>query len=285
MSLHLLFDHVAPGQDFHAALITELGGRSGGGTLHTHDFWEMMYVLGGAGIHQLNDRPTPLSVGQLLLVRPKDLHVVQARPGEKLHFINIAFPAPLWRSFCLLVGLETALASWTAALSSPSVVIPATDQKDCGDTFQHALQAFVERPSRFDLCRFWSAALPFFMDDTQKLPDKSASPPWLSRACLAMQSEDNLRLGLPRLVALSGVSPAHLSRTFQACCGQTPTQFVNELRLKRAAILLQTTTHEIIDLAYDCGFNNLSYFYRLFVARYGRTPRSYRQDVRKGIMP
>jgi AraC family cel operon transcriptional repressor len=99
-----------------------------------------------------------------------------------------------------------------------------------------------------------------------------------------MSEPENLRIGVAGLVALSGVGPAHLARTFQVHFGETPTAFVNELRIKRAAFLLRTTTRDIIDIAQECGFNNLSYFYRQFFRRCGQTPRRYRIDAWSGVV-
>ena len=48
--------------------------------------------------------------------------------------------------------------------------------------------------------------------------------------------------------------PAHLAQTLKAATGQTPTEFVNTLRLERAALLLSTTTTEILQIADECGF-------------------------------
>lgn len=284
--LHLQFDHVAPGQDFHAALITWRGTRSDGSSPHTHDFWEMMYVLEGVGTHWVNEQPSVLKVGELLLLRPDDCHAFQMEPGDRLHFINIAFPAGPWHEFSYVAKLQSTVAAWTSASSPQAVNVPETRHEEVAGTFQHTLRAFIERPSQLELCRFWSMVLPLLMSDVQ--PESATGhkePSWLSSACQAMHDEKNLQMGLPRLVELSGVSQAHLSRTLKACRGQTPTEFINELKLKHAATQLTTTGQEIIDVAYDCGFNNLSYFYRLFSARFGQPPHAFRLSAHRSVAP
>jgi AraC-like DNA-binding protein len=100
-----------------------------------------------------------------------------------------------------------------------------------------------------------------------------------------MRDEHNLQGGLPRLRELAGVSRAHLSRSLKASCQHTPTEFVNRLRVERAAILLATTTDEIGEIAIACGFTTLSYFYRRFGERYHLSPRAYRLQAQQAIAP
>jgi AraC-like DNA-binding protein len=51
---------------------------------------------------------------------------------------------------------------------------------------------------------------------------------------------------------------------------------LNELRLGKAARLLAMTTKRISDIAFECGFNDLSYFNRSFRRRFGLTPTAAR---------
>jgi len=82
---------------------------------------------------------------------------------------------------------------------------------------------------------------------------------------------------LRRMVELSGRSQEHLTRSFSRYYGMTPSEYVNLLRLQAVAWKLQNTDDKVIDIVYHYGFNNISYFNRLFRARYHQTPLEYRQ--------
>jgi len=286
----LLFEEIAPGRDFHAALL-EAGRMQGpGSTLHTHDFYEMMYVLDGSALHRINGEAHAIQTGDLVFIRPDDCHAMRGRTSGRAFFINIAFPAKTWHDFRAMFEIELHCDPAMHSLHPPMARVPANLQEECAQAFHRALRAFHESTSpvgaRMELCSFWANCLPLLTRKEMETPFATDTMPgWLADACRKMQSEANLRAGLPRFIEISHVSSAHLSRTLKAYCGQTPTEFINELRLKRAATLLATTPNEIIHIAYDCGFENLSYFYRRFRSKFGKAPHAYRLAARHSIAP
>jgi len=77
---------------------------------------------------------------------------------------------------------------------------------------------------------------------------------------------------ISREVAISRI---HLNRKLQALTGNTTTEFVRTLRLKRAALLISKKSASISEIAFDVGFNNLSYFARCFKNHFGCLPSEY----------
>jgi AraC-like DNA-binding protein/mannose-6-phosphate isomerase-like protein (cupin superfamily) len=280
-----VFEEIAPGREFHAAWAA-YEGRVQGPKLHTHDFYEMMFVIEGPGVHRINDQVQTLMPGDLIYIRPDDRHTIRSRPAERLHFINIAYPMGSWLGFVEYAGLAESIGDYEAGEMPPVVHIPGELRVDCAACFHRALWAFHESPSRLELCRFWTGVVPLISHvETARQREGGQTPIWLVRACQEMRAPENLAAGLPRLIELCGVSPAHLSRMLKAHTGKTPTEYINELRLQRASMLLTTTSREIIDIAADCGFENLSYFYRLFRAYFGKTPRAFRLSARHVVLP
>ena len=73
--------------------------------------------------------------------------------------------------------------------------------------------------------------------------------------------------------AACGCSPSHFMRWFKKMTGQGFTEYLNEQRLNAAADALRSGSDTVLAIAEQCGFENLSYFNRLFKKRYGMTPR------------
>ncbi|BBO30146.1 AraC family transcriptional regulator (plasmid) [Alteromonas sp. I4] len=77
---------------------------------------------------------------------------------------------------------------------------------------------------------------------------------------------------------LVGLTPQGFSRFFKATTGRTFVSFVNVMRIMEACRLLVTTKEDIIEIAYECGYANLSNFNRRFADLKQTTPREYRNQ-------
>ena len=73
------------------------------------------------------------------------------------------------------------------------------------------------------------------------------------------------------------ISIYYLSHIFKQYTNQTPIEYLNQYRLSTAANLLKTTNDSIMDISFECGYNNVSYFNRAFKAKYNMTPKEYRK--------
>ena len=283
MSQVLRFEWSALGRPYHAARI-RFAARARDSELHTHaDFHEFMGVLSGRGEHLLETGTLPLDAGDVVLVRPRDRHAIRGSAPDGLEFVNVAFPSSAWQGFLNLTRTNPT-GSWDAARHP--VVFRSRDPEAVAAAFESALQRFSDEPDHYDLIRFWIDLLPLV--SPEELPARAHGqqvPDWLARACTAMRSEENLRGGVPRLLELAGVSPAHLSRSMRMAYGMTPTDLVADLRLEQAASLLAATTDPIAEIATRCGFSSQSYFTRCFTAAHHVSPRTFRHQSQRAFVP
>ena len=77
-------------------------------------------------------------------------------------------------------------------------------------------------------------------------------------------------------------SKNHIINVFKQSFRQTPITYLNTLRLKKAEELLITTSEPIENIAYSCGYQNYSHFYRQFVRKNNISPESFRMQRRIG---
>ena len=68
-----------------------------------------------------------------------------------------------------------------------------------------------------------------------------------------------------------------LSKEIKKQTGKTFTELMQEKRLNQAAYLLQNTSRSIQDIGLAVGYDNQSYFYRIFKAQFGKTPKKFRE--------
>ncbi|MDE6553259.1 MAG: AraC family transcriptional regulator [Muribaculaceae bacterium] len=75
-----------------------------------------------------------------------------------------------------------------------------------------------------------------------------------------------------------GMTPDHFIRLFKKEVGRTPAQFVIDRKMTQAMLMLASEPMMIKEVAYTLGYDNLSYFTRLFRRHTGIAPHAYRES-------
>ncbi len=86
---------------------------------------------------------------------------------------------------------------------------------------------------------------------------------------------------LNTLADIAGMSPSAFSRFFKLHTGRNLSEYIIEMRLGYASRMLVDTSKGIAEICYDCGFNNLSNFNRIFKKRKNCSPSEFRENYRK----
>ena len=90
---------------------------------------------------------------------------------------------------------------------------------------------------------------------------------------------ENEDLSLDYIAGELAMSKMQLYRKIKDIMGQTSTEYIRSIRLKHAEKLLKTTHKTVLEIMYQCGFNNKAYFYREFAKKYHDTPNEYRKKL------
>ena len=69
------------------------------------------------------------------------------------------------------------------------------------------------------------------------------------------------------------MNPRRISRIFKDFSGVTIAEYISEVRLKKAAELLENTQISVYEIIEKIGLENESYFYKIFKARFRCTPK------------
>lgn len=85
----------------------------------------------------------------------------------------------------------------------------------------------------------------------------------------------NTQLSVESIAALFSVSRSQVYRKIKALTGQTVVEFIRSIRLKQALKLMEERKYNLSEIAYQTGFNSLSYFTRSFKDQYGKAPSEY----------
>lgn len=86
---------------------------------------------------------------------------------------------------------------------------------------------------------------------------------------------------LKDIAELAGMTPTAFSRFFKTRTGTTLSEYITNIRIGHAARKLVDTTMTIAEICYECGFNNISNFNRLFKKKKGCSPKTFRENYLK----
>lgn len=112
----------------------------------------------------------------------------------------------------------------------------------------------------------------------EKVKVKSPDEKLLERVMKVINDNiSNSDLSVDYIAAEVGISRVHLHRKMKELTGQTPHDFIRNIRLKQAAHLLSTGDMNIAEVMYACGFSNSASFSTIFKKFYGMTPREYKK--------
>ena len=85
-------------------------------------------------------------------------------------------------------------------------------------------------------------------------------------------------ISLEVVAKMAGMTEVSFSRFIKKRTGKTFIDSLNEIRLGYASRLLIDSTETIAEIAYKCGYNNISYFNRLFKKKKNLTPKEFREN-------
>jgi transcriptional regulator GlxA family with amidase domain len=121
----------------------------------------------------------------------------------------------------------------------------------------------------------------YWQDDRNQMPWLAVlKQPQLGKAVASMVAEPQQRFTLQMLADLSGMSRSAFAEHFKKTFDRPAMDYLKEVRLRRAAELLETTDLPVKVIAARVGFDSRSHFTRAFKEFVGAHPREYRQSTK-----
>ncbi len=254
-------------------------------TPHCHDYFELFLTVTDGIVHIVNGRVQRLKSGTLVLIRPDDVHDYQSADGGRFRFVNLTFTQETVRALFDYLGFHlddiltpplppTVLLSKSesAAILSKFSALSTIKLQDKGNIKLNMRLLLIEIFAR----HFLNAG------GSEKSSD---CPAWLETLCTQMNRKENFEAGMQRMTELSGKSREHVARCVKQYFGVPVSAFVNDLRLNYAANMLINSNIPILELCFESGFQNVSWFYTLFKEKYGMPPKAFRKRFSKPAQP
>lgn len=258
--------------------------------LHTHKEFELNFVANATGVKRIvGDSIEIIGEYDLVLITGANLeHVWEQHEckSKVIREITIQFSQNLFFSSLLdknqFHSIRQMLEKAQKGLSFPMSAIM---------TVYHMLDKLAgEQSSFYSVINFLSILheLSLFHDKASVLSSSSFAKIEVNsdsrriqkiQECINENYKEEVRL--EQLADLVGMTPTAFSRFFKLRTGKNLSDYIIDIRLGHVSRLLIDSTKSISEICYECGFNNISNFNRIFKKRKNCSPKDFRENYRK----
>ena len=253
--------------------------------LHWHEEIELIVIKKGQGYVSVDFQASIVAAGDIIFILPGQLHSIRQKADCTMEYENIIFKPEILiageQDLCTNQFILPLIHSKHPALT---FITPAhfnyPDFAGCITRIDNLCSA---RPQGYQLavkgCLFYF----FFLlisaqsnrDSVSKRKTKSLEK--LKTILKYVEEHYSDTITVEDMASITFYSKSHFMKFFKSCIGMGFIEYLNDYRLTIAARMLITTEASILEIAVQTGFDNLSYFNRLFKRKYSQTPNQYRK--------
>ena len=252
--------------------------------LHWHAELEIVVIKKGIGLISVDFDKRTVTSGDIVFIRPGQLHSIEQYSTRVMEYENIILKPEL------LISGETDLCArqfitplMKGELRCAAFLTPAVPgYPEISDCISHIDYLCERQPNGYQLAvkGFLFQLLFLLISHQQK---KSAIPALQTKSLEKIKTilkyvEEHYdeHITIDDMAALTFYSKSHFMKFFKAHMGTGFIEYLNDYRLTMAERLLKTSDASVLEIAEMSGFDNLSYFNRIFKKKYGESPGKWR---------
>jgi AraC-like DNA-binding protein/mannose-6-phosphate isomerase-like protein (cupin superfamily) len=255
--------------------------------LHKHDYIEVNYVYNGKLEQTVGGKPIILKKGELLLLNQHIEHEIKACAKEDIVINFIIRPAFFDFIFSYLssgnIVSDFLLSSlYNNTQNGQFLYFKVSEVEDIQDLIRKMIHEIMY-PTTFS-----ESAIKLYMglfmieliknSDRVERKEEASITHYLVVESLKYIEEHYKEASLYELAEQLNQSHYGLSKTIKKATSRTFKDLLQERRLGKAKELLEGTDLPIASIVEQVGYDNISYFYRIFKDKFGQTPKVYRAN-------
>ncbi len=253
--------------------------------IHWHSELELIVIKKGRGLVSVDFRQRSVTSGDIVLIRPGQLHSIEQDGSHSMEYENIILKPHLLISdepdLCALRFINPLMAG---AIPSETFLTPSLPYyRQVSECIRQIDGLCEAQPEGFQLAVKGLLFQFIFLLVSNQSPQEN--PALLQTKSLEKMKtilkyvEEHYaeRITVEDMADLTYYSKSHFMKFFKAHMGTGFIEYLNDYRLSMAERLLRSSDHSVLDIAQMSGFDNLSYFNRIFKRKYGISPGKYRR--------
>lgn len=254
--------------------------------IHWHEEIEFTIINDGTGEYKIDLIPYKLEKGDLVLIKPFSLHSIHPVDNKNMHWSTMVFNLNMLKS----AVTDGCLIKYFAPILNNEHQLPLIIKKnfkgydELFNTITKIFACYDAKDIAFEielkshLYHFFALLYKYDLIVKNKATSLSSDVTYRMKIILNYIKENYMEnISIKDICSICNFSEYHFMRFFKKCIGMTCIEYINTYRLEISSKLLATTDKSIMDISFEVGFNNVSYFNKLFKSKYKLTPRQFRE--------
>ena len=255
---------------------------------HSHDYIEVVYMCLGSTTHIINGKEILLSEGELLFLSRNTRHSIKTATENDIAMNFIILPEFFSNSLSALGDEDTPLKNFiTDSLGSTKGGADYLHFRVSGELpVQNLVENLIwillnDTRNKRTVNRITMELLfQHLMNCTDSISYENTEDELVVKF-LGYIDENYQSASLTEAAKLLFCDPSWLSREIKKRTGSNYTDLIRKRRLSQAVFYLKNTNMKISNIATAIGYDNISYFYRIFFEMYNMTPKDFRTSADK----
>lgn len=253
--------------------------------VHTHNYVEVVYMCSGSTHHIIDGQDIILHPGELLFLSKRATQEIYPAATQDLAINFIILPEFFDLSLKMIGNDNTILRAFLVESligegSGPSYLhFKVSDVLPIQNLVENLIWSIKNKQANVRSINQITMGLIFLqlLNHTDKMDLALNKTDHKLILKVLEYIEENYRDGeLKDLASLLNYDVFWLSKEIKKVSGNTFSELLQLKRLNQAAYLLKNTNMKVIDVSIAIGYENISYFHRIFFNHFGMSPRSYR---------
>lgn len=251
---------------------------------HFHDTYELYYLLEGQRYYFIDRQTYLVKAGDVVMIRPNQIHKTSMAEESYHNRILLQIDGRAMDSFlkaCGMGGMETVYAQDAMILS-----IPERERPDVENLLLQIQKEMREKQRRYEvgvklklaelfLTLFRSQKKAPFLEENQKV--RTWKHQKVHEVADYLLNHPETEESLEELAKRFYISKSYLSRIFREITSFTVNEYKNINRIKKSQQLLVHSTYSVTEISELLGFENVTYYERVFKKYAEMTPLKYRK--------
>jgi AraC-like DNA-binding protein len=255
--------------------------------IHTHNFHEIMIVVGGVALHHMGDLHESISMGDVFVIPPGHPHGYEVEENQGVQVINVLFDFDAlsinFRDMVKIPGFHTLFSVKNANRFEPHLKLDAKDLAHVNAIIEEIEEAQESLVPGCDFCceTKLRELILFLSRRYSNVVTQTGNKNMLKLGELISYMEKHYKedLRFEGLAEAAHLAPTTLRRLFNESFACSPMVYLQQLRVKKAMLMLADPAKSVSDIAFEVGFNDSGYFTRVFKKEVGETPREFRSRI------